>query len=525
MECSCLRHTEIPHTSKLFTDLLYHPERLRDFYFHTPHDAAALKNSAAEIDFPAERRAALVSALRAQNGDSPELDRLAEPGTVAVVTGQQVGLFSGPAYTVYKALTAVRLSQDLNARGIPAVPVFWLATEDHDFAEVNHCWVFTPEHQPRKLEIGATGASNRPAGGIAVPFSPIAELKDALGAFPFGPETVAWVEQSYVPGRSLGEAFKALLRRIVAPCNLLLLDPMAPEIRDLAAPLIRRALESAPELATRLMDRNKQLTAAGYHAQVHVESRTSLFFLLEDGHRLTLDRHEREYNTTGRRFTTEELMDRAHELSPNALLRPVVQDYLLPTAAYIGGPAELAYLAQSEVIYRAILGRMPVAFSRAGFTLLDARSRKLMERYRLALSDFFHGESGLRERIAAALVPASVSGVLKESEETVRAAVERLASELAGFDPTLASATRKSRAKIEYQISKIRRKIGREMLARDERSARETGYLYRLVCPERHLQERFYSILPFVARHGPDLAKRLYENIHLDCPDHRVLIL
>src|SRR5438876_106878 len=151
MESTCIRHTELPHTSKLFADFVYHFDRVRPFYAHSPFDPAAYAAAAAQIDWPEERRAALVKALRAQNGDSESLRRLAQPGTVAVVTGQQVGLFSGPAYTIYKALTAVKLARELTERGIPAVPIFWLATEDHDFAEVNQCWSFDAANQPVEM--------------------------------------------------------------------------------------------------------------------------------------------------------------------------------------------------------------------------------------------------------------------------------------------------------------------------------------------------------------------------------------
>src|SRR5579862_2073101 len=152
MDCSCIRQTELPGTTRLFADFTYHPDRVRAFYPWAAHDGDAFAAAARQIDFPPERRAALVSSLREQNGDSPLLERLSRPGTVAVVTGQQVGFLSGPAYTIYKALTAVRLAERLTAGGIDAVPVFWLATEDHDFAEVNHAWMYNLGHQPSRLD-------------------------------------------------------------------------------------------------------------------------------------------------------------------------------------------------------------------------------------------------------------------------------------------------------------------------------------------------------------------------------------
>jgi bacillithiol biosynthesis cysteine-adding enzyme BshC len=526
MECTCIRHTELPHTSTFFADLVYHPDRLRQFLPYTPEDPESYRLSASRIDYPDDRRARLVEILRRQGGDSASIDLLARRGTTAVVTGQQVGLFSGPAYTIYKALTAVKLARKLTDDGLSAVPMFWLATEDHDFPEVNHVWLFDSEHRPAKLALANGGVpSNRPVGEVVIADPPIAELRNLLVGFPFGEEVLALVEQAYVPGARMGEAFGRLLETLLSEFGILQIDPMSPAIRELAAPAIRNAPAAAPDLSAAVLDRNQELQAAGYHAQVHVEPGTSFVFLLEGGRRITLRRQDREYVAGDRRFSTEELIDRADQLSPNALLRPVIQDFMLPTVAYIGGPAELAYLAQSAVIYEALLGRMPVPVPRAGFTLLNERSRKLMERYRLTLPDFFHGESALRNKVAATLVPPAMAKLVEDAETTALERVERLRSELEAFDPTLAKAARRSARKIQAQISKLTGKIGREMMSRDQRAAADAAYLYGLIYPQKHLQERLYSILPFVARHGPTLIHDLYDNVHLDCSDHRLLVI
>src|ERR1035438_8817934 len=206
MYCSCVRQSDLPSTSQLALDVLYHPDRGSRFYRHPLRDLASYQAAAGEIRFSGERRAALIAALRARNPESPSLARLAQPGTVAVVTGQQVGLFGGPAYTVYKALHAAKLAEWLTANGQPAVPVFWLATEDHDFAEVNHTWVFNAQHQPVKLEMRRqTGA--QPVGGIELAAPPVDELRAALAGLPFADEAVALVAETYVTGRTMGQAF------------------------------------------------------------------------------------------------------------------------------------------------------------------------------------------------------------------------------------------------------------------------------------------------------------------------------
>jgi bacillithiol synthase len=531
MESACLRHTEIPHTSALFSDFQYHFGRVARFYAHNPHDGRSYAAAAQEIAYPDDRRAALVAALRPGNSETESLDLLARPGTVAVVTGQQVGLFSGPAYTIYKALTAVRLAARLREQGIAAVPMFWLATEDHDVAEVNHTFVFGPDHRPIQLSVSADGGSERPVGGIPIGAPPVDRLRDVLSGFPHGDEVAEMARIAYPAGVTFGRAFRALLERMLAGRGLLFVDPLDESVRRLAAPLLQETVRQDEGLHAKLIERAKQLDAAGYHAQVHVEAKTSLVFLLDGQRRATLRRQNGEYvskekSAKDRKYSPAELMDRAEQLSPNALLRPVVQDYVLPTVAYVGGPAELAYMAQSQVLYRELLGRMPVMVSRGGFTLLDLRSAKLMERYGLTVPAFFHGEDGARGAIAEKLVPPALTEEFGKVRGAVSESVEKLRDDLAGFDATLAAAANKSLAKITYQLSKMERKTARETLKRNERAGADASYMSGLIYPDKHLQERYYSILPFLARHGVgDLMDTLYEHVRLECPDHQVLVV
>lgn len=526
MESRCLRHTELPHTTSLFADFLYHFDRVAPFYRFPPLDWASYRSAAAAIRYPAERRAALVAALREQNGESPALEQLARPETLVVATGQQVGLCSGPAYTAYKALTAVKLARHLTAHGIRAVPVFWMATEDHDLAEVDHCWVFDRTGRPVRVQAAAPAAPHTPAGNVVLPEAVGSALRDPLAGFPHGAEILALVEESYTPGRTLGAAFAQLLKVLFGSRGLLVLDPLHSAVRALAAPLLREAVHNSDHLAARLAARNRSLEAAGYHVQVRVEPDTSLVFLLEDGARCPLRRREGRYVTPGGEMASpEELAAQARKLSPNALLRPVVQDYILPTVACVAGPAELAYLAQSQVLYEELLGRAPVFVQRASFTLLDARSDKLLKRYGLRLPDLFESEAALRERIARRLTPPGLQDRLAAARQRVAHEVEQLRGELRRFDPTLDEAMERSGRKILYQLSKIERKAAREALRRDERALRDAEYLHNLLYPHGRLQERFYSILPFLAQRGLGALEHIYESIRLDCPDHQVLVI
>jgi bacillithiol synthase len=258
---------------------------------------------------------------------------------------------------------------------------------------------------------------------------------------------------------------------------------------------------------------------------VLVDKNTSLAFLLEDGQRIALRHAEGNFTGGHRKLPAAELAARASHLSPNALLRPVVQDYLLPTAAYIGGPAELAYLAQSQVLYGKLLDRQPAAFPRACFTLLDERSHKRMVRYCLSPADLFAGEQALQQAIATKLVPDRLRHRLDQTRTAISNALDALSGDLHHFDISLAGALATSRRKIEYQAGKIARKTAAQIMARDEQAIRDTQSLNGLVFPEKHLQERLYSILPFIAKFGPGLIDEIYSAVRIECPDHQFVVV
>ncbi len=525
MESSCVQQSLIPGTSKLFSDYLYHFDRVRKFYACHFTDIEALNRSARTMDYPAERRARLVNALRRQNGDSAALSRLAEPGTVAIVTGQQVGLFSGPAYTIFKALTAVKLAEHLSEQGTPAVPVFWLATEDHDLAEVDHAWVFDQNANPTKLALTSTITNGGPVGDVELSELPISELRDALGELPFSDAVLEKIEAAYRPGVTLGAAFRSLLQDILQKFGLLYLDPLAPEIREIAADFMSQAIGSVPDLIAALRDRDKELVEAGYHAQVLVDPDASLLFLIGQHKRSAIRWTDGRFVTRDRSYDVTELQEIANQISPNALLRPVMQDYLLPTASYIGGPSEIAYLAQSQVLYEKLLGRMPVIFPRNSFTLLDARATKLLDRYGLRVPDLLDYQEKVKSRMAAKLVPAGIEEKFASLRSHISSSVATLQTSLKDFDPTLEAAAKKSGSKMLYQLAKLEQKTARETMRRDEQASQDAAYLMNLVHPHRHLQERFYSIVPFLAKHGLDLPERLLAQIQLTCPDHMVRTL
>ena len=255
---------------------------------------------------------------------------------------------------------------------------------------------------------------------------------------------------------------------------------------------------------------------------MHIDDSTSLVFLIEENKRVPLRWKNGRFFARDASYTPDDLALRDGRISPNALLRPVMEDYLLPTAAYVGGPSEIAYMAQAQVLYEALLGRMPVIFPRNSFTLLDLRATKLLDRYGLRVPDLFSHQEKVTSNIAARLVPGQLTDEFASVRSAVSSSLAGLSSNLRDFDPTLDAAAKKSASKILYQIDKLSRKAAREMMMRDERAKQDATYLMNLIFPYRHLQERFYSVIPFLAQHGLDLPKRLMDEVQLGCPDHMI---
>ena len=399
MGCLSIPFRRLPHQPKLFVRFVDDFPSVSGFYAHPPN-FESVKAVAQSLDFPAERRREVASILRRQNeafgagaATQANLARL-EQGAVAVVSGQQVGLFSGPAYAFYKALTAVRLAKELSDAGIAAVPVFWMATEDHDLDEVRHVSWFNAGKLIR-FELPAEEPAGRPVGRVRL--GPAVEELARNGADLLsgpGSETISQaLLQSYRAEETYGSAFGKLFARLLIQEGLILLDPMDSGLHRVAAPLYRKALENRDALNEKLLERGKELESAKFEAQVKVTSRSTLLFTIRDGLRqpvtLTNGAGNGKFKSGEAVWSREEilrLVDAEPEaFSPNALFRPVVQDFLLPTAAYLGGPAEICYLAQSQVIYEHLLGRMPVVLPRSAFTILDAKAEKLAQKYGLCI--------------------------------------------------------------------------------------------------------------------------------------------
>jgi bacillithiol biosynthesis cysteine-adding enzyme BshC len=557
MGCISIPFRRLPHQPKLFLRFLDDFSSVEKFYPHPP-TLEAVKDSAASLDYPAERRREVAAALRDINRqlsppapggtDATErnLERF-EKGAVAVVSGQQVGLFGGPAYAFYKALSAIRIAEELNETGIPAVPVFWMATEDHDLDEVRHVSWFHGGKLTR-FELPIEGAPGRPVGrvklGAAV--EPLAKQAAELLAGT-GSETVAkYLLESYGPEETYGSAFGKLFARVFAEQGLILLDPLDARLHRIAAPVYRKTLADRDELSAKLLDRGKELEAAGFDPQVKVTAESTLLFQIKDGVRQPIGFSAAADGTAGAGGSSEaatqsrgafkladaswtrdealRLAETAPEtLSPNALLRPVVQDYLLPTVAFLAGPAEISYLAQSQVVYQHVLGRMPVLLPRADFTILDAKADKLLQKYQLCIENVWAGPQELRKQMEAVSLPKQLAEDFDKRKALIETTLTELGADIQKLDATLAGAVATTREKMSFQLDKLREKTGRALDERAGKIAEHVEFLENLLYPGKVLQSRELSFLPFLAQWGPEGLKELKELASSDnLKEHRI---
>jgi len=535
----------VPQQSRLFLDYLKDPLALRRFYpeavrfHHEVAGRAARVLSAYEAD-----RGAVCDALAALNEGwgAPEevlrsVERLRSPSAIAVVTGQQTGLFTGPLYTIYKALSAVRLAACLTSRGTEAVPVFWMATEDHDWEEVERAEVLSHECLLAGVSVPeGLHAEGAPVGGVVLDErieEATARLFELLPSSEFRPEVEALVRDCYRPGRTYGEAFARMMLALTGRFGLVLLDPLDARLKRLAAPLYAEAARRAPEIAAATDARSRELEEAGYHAQVHTSPDSFPLFLHEEGgaRRALTRTGEGRYRAKGegREWTTEELSALALEeparFSPNVTLRAVVQDYLLPTVAYFGGAAEVAYFAQTAETYR-LLGRpaTPI-FHRASLTFVERRTGRTLERYGLRPEDFFQGLDPVIARVVEEHLGRELAGAFDETDAGVRAALDALHVKLSGFDPTLAGALTNGRRKIEYQLEGLRARFHRAQMVRDEAILRQLERASVAICPEKSLQERHVNVASFLARHGTYFLDWAFSAIEPGTDDHLLVYL
>jgi bacillithiol biosynthesis cysteine-adding enzyme BshC len=540
VKSECLPFRQIPHSTRLFLDYLCHDSKVQPFYRRSPHFAEWVREESSSLRYDPARREQVAATLERQNrgfGASENTFRniaRLRAGAAAVVTGQQVGLFGGPAFAIFKALTSAKLAAEATAQGIDCVPIFWLATEDHDIAEVSATSLPESDFFPQKIVVPAQAHPDAPVGSIA--FGPEIQSAVEQASGLLGPSEITdWLRNSYQPGATFGSAFAGLFARLFAEWGVILLNSADPALHEIARPVFADALRRSAALDQALLARGKQLESAGYHQQVKVTPSSTLLFMIQEGSRVVIRRRpnaavgEPEYIAGSTRIREAELLaaieSTPQNFSANVLLRPVMQDYLLPTLAYVGGAAEVAYFAQAAVVYESLLGKVTPVLPRFSATLIEPKPQALLEKYHLHLNDLFHGAEPLLEKLADRNLPSEVQAVFEKAQSAIEQSLRDVTEKLRALDISLEEAAERSASKMRYQLYKLRSRAGRAELRRTEILARHATLLSNALFPHKTLQEREIGGVYFLARYGLDLLSELYSSIHPDCVDHQIITL
>jgi len=536
VKVDCLSFTHIPHSTKLFLDFLSYSPKVRSFYPSSPNISDWVTQQTPGKRYDSARRQRVSDALARQNRSwnaSPKslanIERL-RAGASAVVTGQQVGLFGGPFFSLLKALTAVKHAEEATSAGVDAVPIFWLATNDHDLAEVNHTAILSSEGL-REVATPSRGVDDAPVGTVT--FGPeieevVKSAIDVLGPVP----AMDLLRESYRPGETLGSAFARLFTALFGEFGVILMDPSDAELHSIAQPIYTAAIERAHEIDEALLARGKELESAGYHQQVKVTPSSTLLFILKDGARIPIHRRVNgnnalEFLIKDEKLSQDQLLrhiaEKPNDFSPNVLLRPIVQDHLLPTLAYTGGSAEVAYFAQVGVVYEKLLGHVTPIVPRFSATVVEPKAKSLLDRYHLELKDAFRGEDALREKAAASTLPDELQGAFDRAAQSLEKSLDDVKSALIRLDKTLVEATDNAASKMQHQLESLRARAARAELRQSEVIGRHAQQLSNSLFPNRVLQEREVGAIYFLARYGVEFLQTLHDTLQSSCHDHQIV--
>ena len=507
---------------------------MRPFYSSVPRETGWQKRCPVPDHW--SEVAELLAGQNTSVSAAPALEAL-RAGAGTVVTGQQVGLLGGPLFTPFKAATALARARQATALGRSHVAVFWLATEDHDFAEINHV-TFPSRKELRKLVYARTPANPVPVGGVVLDetIEPLMEQAwELLGAS----DAMDALVEAYKPGRTFGQAFAEFYARAFAAQGLLVLDAAGSEVHRLGAPVLRAAIERADELHSALLERNKALEAAGYHAQVAVAPQSSLLFLIDErsGARTALKRMASSaaepngiWQAGREKFTTADLVGvlsaEPERISPAALLRPVFQDYLLGTSLIVGGPAEIAYFAQSAVLYERILGRVTAAEPRLSATLIEPAIGELVRKNELGLERVLaETANSLSQLLAARAMPAEGKRKLAAAGTALDAELGPLLEYMKAMDAGLGRSAETAASKMRYQMNRLRRLGANFELQREGSLRRHAETIERALNPGGVPQERQHGAAYYFAHYGFELAETLTGLAGDPCPGHKAVWL
>jgi bacillithiol biosynthesis cysteine-adding enzyme BshC len=525
-----------PWIRRLAADYAYNFPAVSPFFAGDPADPSAWKRIIERVVAHPRRRdiASLIADQQARRGTPgparEAAQKLSDPSTVAIVTGQQAGLFGGPLFTLLKAITALKLARRVTRDyGVPCVPIFWIDAEDHDWDEVRTCHVLDESFTRRAINLPARPAGEHaPVASLRLDASidaALAELEQTLPATEFRSEVVDGLRHAYRPGRGMADAFGIWLERLFGDQGLILFDSADPAAKPLACDVFSHELRTPGETSRRASGAGADLEARGYHAQVQTHEALALFHL--DNGRRPIRRQNGEFVAGDQTFSLAALVAKATDspaaFSPNVLLRPIVQDTLFPTLAYVAGPNELGYLGQLRDVYAHFGVPMPIMYPRATATLVDSAALRFLTRYQVEVESLQARDEAALNALLALQIPASVNSALDEADNALEQSMTRVIEAMPALDQTMEGAARSTLGRMRHELQSMRSKVIQAAKKRDETLRRQFTRTQNLVFPDGEPQERAVGFVVFLNQYGPALVQRLDEQIPLDLGKHWIV--
>ena len=463
------------------------------------------------------------------------IDLLLNDNTVAVVTGQQVGLFTGPMYTLYKALTAVGLCDHLSKvfPEISFVPVFWVEGEDHDFEEVSKIGLLTAANEyatfryvPDEKMVGKnTGASGRVAFTETINKF-LKDLRSSLPATDFTEQTFELLRTAHQPGMTFAQSFIHMMNILLEESGIIFLDPNTPDVKQLLKPVFRKEITEGSE-ACRLVIGQSELLEERYHAQVKPKSVNA--FLFHEKGRFPIEPHPDGFSLKGVRkhFTRDELLtlldEHPESFSPNVVLRPICQDTLLPTVAYVGGPSEIAYMAQLQPLYDLHGIPAPIIYPRAGVTIIEEKVEKVLQRFSIEALELFKDVEGVKTRIAASVSDFKAEELFASTSGSIEESINSLRSGILSIDKTLEQPIDNTLQRVISTVESLKQKTLSAQKRQHETYLRQVDKAYLHLAPGGAPQERTVSIVYYLNKYGPEFVRWLTGELRSDIHAHQLI--
>ncbi|MBU1317972.1 MAG: bacillithiol biosynthesis cysteine-adding enzyme BshC [candidate division Zixibacteria bacterium] len=538
-----MRYSDLRSTSELFKDFIYDPGALSRWLGPSFHDADSFRKTAARLLATEYDRDELARILRFQNEEfgasEPTLkniEHIADGNALCAIAGHQVVMLGGPAMILHKALTVIKLSEKLsNLLAHPVVPVFWLATDDHDFAEVDHVLLPRDDGSIEKISYSpAIPISDRAMADVILDENStqfIDMVSEQLAETEYKKELIEDLRRFYAPGKSIYESFARFLLNHLGRCGLVLVNPSNPGLRKLSASIVAREVSEFKSARDTIRLANQSLTDAGYHLQVERDEQYLNLFHV-DGMRTRVGFHDGRFFIEGVEDSVTEpalldlISNHPERFSPNVLLRPIVQSHLLPVLAFVGGPAEVAYSTQIGSLYDQFDVVPPVVCPRMSATIVESRWAKFIDKNGVDMKQL--QTISEREELLTALLkakfPEGITASTDEGHQRVLDVLGEIRSKL-GEEKSLLQALEQTRKKIDFELNSFKNRVFKAHRKANDDFSQQFRKMAAHLFPEQSLQERLCSLVYFTNKYGPGIVETIFNSLSIDDHDHQIIYL